>query len=246
VDLMQVEVHMTATRAVLLGSATLLALAGPAFAESRAYTLPPFKGVSVSGGISAVINVGGAQEVTADASTKAILDRLDVYVRDNTLTIGFKWDVLDWLFNFGQNKGVLVHVTAPSFSSVAASAAADVDVGKISADMLNLDSSSGASVAAQDVTGGRVSANSSSGGNLAVGGSCDQLIGNASSGGSLAAHDFKCTNVDVNASSGGHASIRATVSVDADASSGGSIAVFGSAPDVRSNTSSGGTISFAE
>jgi hypothetical protein len=237
---------MTTRRAASLGLATVLALSAPAIAESRAYTLPPFKGVSVSGGISAVITVGSDQEVTAEASTRAILDRLDIYVHNNTLTIGFEWDILDWLFNFGQNKGVLVHVTAPSLPSLAASAAADVDVAQGSSDVLSLDSSSGASMAVQDVNGGRVSANASSGANLTVGGSCDQMIGNASSGGNLTAQDFNCRNVEVDTSSGGHASVRATVSIDADASSGGSIAVFGRAPDVHSNTSSGGSISFAE
>ena len=237
---------MKTVRALSLGFATLLALSGPAFAESRSYDLPAFKGVSVSGGISAVVNIGGEQDVTADASTNAVLDRLEVYVRDDTLTIGFKWNVFDWLFSFGQNKGVLVHVTVPSLSSVTASAAADVDVGKISVDILTLDSSSGASMSVLGVTGGRVSANSSSGANLVVDGRCEQLLANASSGGSLAAQDFSCTKVAVNASSGGHASTRATASIDADASSGGTIAVFGGAPEVHSNTSSGGSISFAE
>jgi hypothetical protein len=61
----------------------------------------------------------------------------------------------------------------------------------------------------------------------------------------LSAQSFDCQNVDVDASSGGYASVSATVSIDADASSGGSIDVFGSAPNVQSNTSSGGSVSFA-
>jgi hypothetical protein len=232
--------------ALLAGVGVSLLLAGTTLAESRVFEVPDFDAVSVSGGISAVIDVGGAKAVVADAPTAAVLDRLQIEVRGNRLEVGFKWDALDWLFNFGQHKGVVVHISAPRLGGVSASAAANVDARNVAGTTLSLDASSGASMAAQLVTGQRVSANASSGANLSINGTCDQLIADASSGGSLTARDFTCKNVDANASSGGHASVNATVSIDAEASSGGNIAVSGRAPDVRSNTSSGGSISFAE
>jgi hypothetical protein len=238
------EVEMS-HHSLLAGASAFLFLTGSALAESRSYTLPPFDGVSVSGGISAVVEVGGEQAVVADAPASAILDRLVVEVRGGQLEIGFEWNALDWLFNFGRNKGVVVHVSAPALSQASASAAADMDVKSISGDVLSFDSSSGASMSIQGAKGVRVSANSSSGANLTLSGSCDQLVGSTSSGASLSAQSFDCQNVDVDASSGGYASVSATVSIDADASSGGSIDVFGSAPNVQSNTSSGGSVSFA-
>lgn len=234
-----------AIRFLMLGAAALALLPGAALAESRTYTLAPFDSVSVSGGISAVIEIGAAQSVVADAATSAVLDRLDIEVRGNRLEVGFKWNVLDWLFNAGQNKGVVVHVTAPALSGASAGAGADVDVSQMTGTVLSLDSSSGASMSADGVNAERISLSSSSGANLAVAGSCKQMIGDTSSGATLQARDFECTDVDVNASSGGHASVRATKSVDANASSGGGIEIFGNAPEIRSNSSSGGSITFA-
>lgn len=230
----------------VLGVAFSAMLAGAAAAESRTFDVPQFDAVSIAGGISAIIDVGGVQAMVADAPTAAVLNRLQVEVHGGRLEVGFKWDVLDWLFNFGQYKGVVVHISAPRLSGVSASAAADVDVKNLAGTALGLDASSGASMSAQLVSGDRVSANVSSGANLAMTGTCEQLIAGASSGGSLVARDLACRNVDANASSGGHASVRATASIDADASSGGNIAVFGRAPEVHTNTSSGGSISFAE
>lgn len=223
----------------------VLGTGGCALAESRTYTLPPFDGVSVSGPISAVVLVGGEQSVAADASTSATLDRLHVEVRNRRLEVGFEWDPLDWLFNLGQNRGVLMHISVPALSSASASAAADVDVKSPAGETFSVDSSSGASLSVKDASSTRVSASSSSGATLTMAGTCDQFVGSTSSGANLAAESFECRKVEIDASSGGHAGVRATTSVKANASSGGGIAVFGAAADVQSETSSGGSISFA-
>ena len=85
----------------------------PALAASRTIELPAFDQVSVSAGITAVIDVGMAQAVTADAPTDATLQRLDISVKGSQLVIGLKWNVVDQLIALGASKGVMIHITPP-------------------------------------------------------------------------------------------------------------------------------------
>lgn len=219
--------------------------AGSAFAADRTYDVAPFEAVSVSTGISAIVDVGEAQSIRAEAPNTAILDRLNVEVRDGRLDVSLKWNFMDWIFNIGSNKGVVIHIGAPTLTSADAGAGADLDVNGMTGEALSLNASSGASLAALDVSGTRVSLNASSGGGLTARGTCDQLIAGASSGGGVEAQQLACINVDVDASSGGHASVNASKSLNADASSGGSITVYGKSLEVQVESSSGGSVSFA-
>jgi len=227
--------------ATLLGGFVSTALC----AESRTFSVPSFDEVSVSANISAIIDVGKDTAVTADAANSAILDRLQVEVRGKRLEIGYRADFFDWVFNFGQNKGVVVHVFAPSVVSVEANSGADVDANGMTGDALTLASSSGASLAAKAVSGSRVSVETSSGAGLTIEGSCMQLIAEASSGANADASHLACEDVDAGASSGAHVGILAMKSIDAEASSGGSVQIFGKAPDVKVDTSSGGSITYS-
>lgn len=215
-------------------------------AASRTYDTATFSEVSVSSGISAVVEVGKPQAVSAEATTDALLDRLDVRVRDDKLEIAFKWDVLDWFFTLGQMRTATVHVSAPQLKAVESSAGANVDAHALTGDNLRFAVSSGASLSADAIKAGHVTLDSSSGGNLTVSGSCDQLIANSSSGGNLAGTALSCANVNANASSGGHADVTATQSINANASSGGGITIHGKPAQTNINSSSGGSTAFAD
>ena len=93
-------------RSLMLAAGLALLTISSVQAASRSYDTSSFSEVSVSSGISAIIEVGKPQAISAEATTDALLDRLDVHVRDNKLEVGFKWDVLDWLFTFGQTRAV--------------------------------------------------------------------------------------------------------------------------------------------
>ena len=227
--------------AMLLGGLVSTA----SWAESRTFPQSSFDEVSVSAGISTIIDVGKESAVSADAANSAILDRLQVEVRGKRLEIGYRTDFFDWIFHFGQNKGVVVHVSAPSVIGVEASSGADVDANGMTGNALTLRSSSGASLAAKAVSASRVSVEASSGAGLNVEGSCSQLIAEASSGANADASHLTCEDIDAGASSGGHVGVRATKSVDAEASSGGSVQIYGKAPDVKVDTSSGGSITYS-
>lgn len=233
-------------RPLIVGTAFVLLANSTTQAATRTFETAAFHEVSVSAGISAVVEVGQTQSISAEATTDALLDRLDVHVRDDKLEIAFKWDVLDWLFTFGQTRAVTVHVLAPELRAVESSAGANVDAQSLTGDNLRFAVSSGASLSAQGIKADYVTLDSSSGGNLTVSGSCTKLIANSSSGGNLGGKALSCADVNANASSGGHADVTATQSINANASSGGGITIHGKPAQTTVNSSSGGSAAFAD
>jgi hypothetical protein len=232
-------------RGTAILSFLLLATAWPAYAEERSYDVPAFTGVDVSSGLSAIVSVGSTQSVSAEAPNAAALDRLKVDVSEGTLHLAIEGNFVGWFFTFGQSKPLLVRVTLPSLENVAASAGASVDVTQASGRTLAMSASSGASMSAKIGTVDRLSLDVSSGARVRVQGSCNQLIANASSGGALEAHDLACGEVTVTASSGASARVNALKSVNADASVGASISISGRPERASSNSSVGGSVSFA-
>ena len=225
----------------LLGSAFSTA----ALAESRSFEVPAFDQVSVSSGISATIEIGGSQSVTADAFNAAILERVQVEVRNSRLEVSLRWDALDWVFNFGADKGVVLHIAAPALNAADSSAGADVEVRGLAGDTLSLSASSGANTVAADVKGGRIDLSASSGAYLKLTGTCEHLVAAASSGANIEAGGLACQDVNANASVGGHLAVRAGRSLDAHASVGGSILVSGNPATTTIDSSTGGSVSFA-
>lgn len=153
---------LLALAALALGLAT-----GPARAEERVYDMPTFERVEVTAGVSAIVEAGPAQAIRADAPNAATLDRLTVDVRGGTLRLGIEGNLVTWLFNLGQRRPIVVHVTAPAIRAAAASSGADIDVRGLSGDA-QLSASSGAAIVATIAAGADVSLDASSGASLRV------------------------------------------------------------------------------
>lgn len=232
------------TRSVLVTAAALMGMTMPALAASRTYDLPPFDSVSVAQGIVAIVDVGAAQSVSAEAPSEATLDRLDIRVEDNRLRIGLDGNFLNWLMDIGRWHEITVHVGAPAIVAAAASSGANLDVNNASGKAITIDASSGAAVAAGLAMDGGAVLTASSGGNVKGTGTCGHLVVNVSSGGNIEAGRLACGDVTANASSGGHVRLDAGNSLVANASSGGSIAVVRRPASTSLNSSSGGSVSF--
>lgn len=232
---------MKLTPLLALAALALGLAAGPARAEERVYDMPTFERVEVTAGVSAIVEAGPAQAIRADAPNAATLDRLTVDVRDGTLRLGIEGNLVTWLFNLGQRRPIVVHVTAPAIRAAAASSGADIDVRGLSGDA-QLSASSGAAIVATIAAGADVSLDASSGASLRVSGSCTRLVADATSGASISARDLACDTVKATASSGGHATVRARTAIEADASVGGGIEVSGNPGKVQVNSSMGGSV----
>jgi hypothetical protein len=229
------------TAGVVLG-----ALLSPALAESRSFEVGSFDQISVAAGISAVVDVGGPQSVRGEAPSNAILDHLLVQVIDSRLEIRFQSGVMDWVFNLGEDRNVLLHVSVPRLNSASASAGADLDVHGMAADLATLSASSGGAISADGAKLGFATLDASSGGTITIAGTCDTLAANASSGGTLAAKALVCSVVNANASVGGNITVTATTSINANASVGGNVSVSGKPTDISLNASTGGTARLAD
>src|SRR5262245_32844473 len=99
----------------------LLLLAAPALAETRTMELPAFTALDVSSGIDAIVTIGGAQSVTAEAADKRLLDDLQIKVEGSTLKAYYDWSFFD-IFRFGNRDQVKLTVTIPALTKVEASA----------------------------------------------------------------------------------------------------------------------------
>jgi hypothetical protein len=199
------------------GLAIAAIFASAANAEEKSYAFSDFTQISVSAGIDAEVKVGGDYSIVAESSSNG-LERLEVKVRDGELSLGRKSS-----FRWKRGDQVRVRVSLPSLDG--------------------LEVSSGASIDAVGVDAGSFSIDASSGGNLDVTGTCNDLNVDVSSGGNIDARGLECRNAVADASSGGNADIYASESVSGDASSGGDIDVYGSPERVSKSTSSGGRVS---
>jgi hypothetical protein len=218
----------------------LLVQAAPVLAESRTFDLAPFDEVEITSGVIGIVRSGVAQSVEAEAANAAVLNRLHVEVRGGRLEVGIDWNLLDYLFTFGQHPPITVRIAAPALRSVDASSGANVDVGGLTG-AVSLGASSGASLDAGDVAATEVTVEASSGGGVTVAGTCDRIVAGVSSGGHVSARDLHCPIADAEASSGGQLDIWASQEVEADASSGGHVAVYGSPARTDLESSSGGS-----
>jgi len=230
---------------VLPAAAAMLLFATPALAASRTYDLPPFDSVAVSAGITALIEAGGDQAVSAEAESDAVLNRLSVRVREGRLEIGLDQNLLEMVFSFGQRDPITVRVSAPALKAVEASSGANADARNLAGPAVTFEASSGASVSATGVSGEGVTVESSSGARIVVEGTCGALVAETSSGAGADTQKLVCASVEASVSSGGRLEVTATESIKAEASSGGGITVHGQPARTSVESSSGGSVTFA-
>ncbi|HXZ67841.1 MAG TPA: DUF2807 domain-containing protein [Alphaproteobacteria bacterium] len=212
-----------------------------ALAASKTYTFGSFESVSVAAGIAAEIKIGAPQSVVAETDGTNF-DDLWISVEGNVLRIGRppgNWFAL-------HHPDYKVHIVMPKLYSLAASSGASAGVvGSPQGDFVVAATSSG-QVSLPALKGANVSAHASSGGDVAIGGSCVSLIVSASSGGDVKADGLRCETVVAHASSGGDVWAYASKSIEGHASSGGGIRVDGKPPVVQVSQSSGGTVFVAK
>lgn len=179
---------------------------------------------SSSGDINAAV-VGGDVSVDATSSGNVVLsgtyDKLDI---DAT-----------------SSADVVVSGTCEKLD-IKATSSADVKAGELTAQQLNLRSTSSSNIRAK-VAGGDVSVDATSSGEVVLSGTCDNLDIKATSGANVKASDLTCQNGNLRASSGADITVILTETVNAHASSGGDILVRGGAKPVKVTESSGGDVS---
>ncbi|HEY0412914.1 MAG TPA: head GIN domain-containing protein [Allosphingosinicella sp.] len=89
-----------------------------------------FDRVSLAGSPDVVVTVGGAPSVRAEGDAE-LLDRLEIVVKDGTLSIGYKQGG-SWSWDMGRHRGhVTVYVTAPTLAGAAIGGSGDMRIDKV-------------------------------------------------------------------------------------------------------------------
>jgi len=224
-------------------AAVLASLPLTAFAETRTFDLSGFDGVSAAEGIRVIIDVGERFSVIAESDEPRQIERLVLDVRRGTLRARMD----NRPFSFTRTKGwkVTVRISMPELTQAETSSGAELVADDVSGAAIELVASSGSALRISAMTGDAISANASSGARIeASGGTCGSLSAVASSGSFLDLSSVECTDVKVDASSGSEAGVFANRLIDANASSGASVRVYGTREQIEINSSSGGNILF--
>jgi len=221
---------------------TALTLTTPllATAEERVIDLQGFTNVAVSTTLQVDIEIGPDFSVRASSDTND-LGKLEFYVKDQTLYARWEKRWMDFLFSRGQ-PSAKIRITLPALQGVHASASASVRVFGDFNQHLNTNASSGGFIEVDGFSGGDIFAETSSGGNFIVKGTCAQMRVDASSGSMVAAQDLLCKTIVVKASSGAKVVVSASETIDLGASSGAEVEAMGTAQILNSNSSSGARI----
>ena len=227
-------------RTLLLSAAAATGLALTAAAETRTYDMPAFDGIDVSAGLTLIFEASAEQSIVAETE-RGDFDKLSVKVEDGTLYLGRERSGWGWGGN-RRNKFTIT-VSGPAISELEATSGSNATANGFQGDYIELEASSGASLRASGIVGGDVEIDASSGASLSAEGDCGRITIDSSSGASINARSLLCQHVTADASSGSSISAYATESVVGDASSGASVNVSGGATDVRTDKSSGGSVS---
>lgn len=233
-----------AGRSVSLAAILGLALGTGSLAETRTYDFTGFETISVSEGIRVLVDEGDDFAVEADSPRADHLDRLEIELRGNRLSLGME----DRRFARNDPAGstITVRITMPALTGAQVSSGALLAAETIGSDLVDLNASSGGHLDIDTFLGGDLSVTVSSGAWIEVTqGVCETLIADVASGASLRLTDVVCVDVTVAASSGAWAEVHATGALRATASSGGRVRVLGNTSEPADiDTASGGVVDF--
>ncbi len=232
----------------LIAAAALSLAAAPALAETRTFDFPPFEGIDVATGLTAVVTRGDKQSVYAEASSAAVLDRLDLKVRKGKLYAKHHTDLIDVILSGGilnmlNNKNdVTIYITVPELTGISASSGANVEADFLAGRHPYVGASSGAEITVSNLDVLKLDLSTSSGAGITASGNCDELEMHFSSGAHIRAKDLSCEVVDISGSSGASADVTAENAVTGGISSGASLRLSGDPEKIDVESSSGGSV----
>lgn len=191
-----------------------------------------FTEISASEGLEVYITQSDEYEILVEGDEN-IIDLIGTDIKNGKLRIHA-------IENIGRATKK-VRVSLPEITALSSSSGANLSAeGKIKADRLEIDASSGAFIAL-DLLAQGLSVDASSGANLSLSGSVQKAHVSGSSGANINARDLTAEECSAGASSGSNIGINVSRSLTAEASSGGNISYSGN-PEVQKNKSVSGSV----
>lgn len=192
-----------------------------------------FTEVVASEGIDVYLTQAATQEITVEADEN-IIDLIGTDIKDGRLRIHA-------IENIGRATKK-VYVSLPEITALKSSSGADL-IAKtpLEVDQLKLNASSGSDLELFQVQADGIEADASSGANIEIAGTANELDADSSSGANIKAKNLLTKNCTADASSGAGISVNVSESLVADANSGADIRYKGD-PEVQKNKSVSGSI----
>ena len=208
--------------------------------NAQVRTVGSFHSIKVSGGIDLYLS-SGAEAVAVSAREVEFRDRIKVEVENGVLKIGYEWKDMKGMV-WSNNKGLKAYVSYKTLNLLSASGGSDVQVdGAIKTQDLVLNVSGGSDFKGAVETQ-TLRINASGGSDVNVSGKTSSVKIDASGGSDFNGYSLEADTCVADASGGSDIHITVNKELKADASGGSDVLYRGSASNINSNKSGGGSV----
>jgi hypothetical protein len=223
---------------LIAASSLAIALAAPAFAETRNYDFRNFKKIDISAGYEVIFTQSNQTSVTIESDN---FDRITAKQTGDTIKIGRPQNT-----NIRGRVHDVVRISAPDLEQAKLNAGVKFLVDGLQVDNLALDINAGVEADFKRVNARNIDLDANAGVEIELDGACEMLSIDASAGVEIDASGLRCKSANVDAGVGSSVRVHTIERVVADAgmgASGASIRVAGSPKEVQKNASLGGSVS---
>lgn len=200
-------------------------------------TVEQFNKISICCGIDVYITQGTSSTIIVETNAEEMLSNIKTDVKNDELIISVDKQQKNY-----NNLKMKVHVTANNLIAINASSGADVySVGQLTANNIDLQSTSGADIKL-DIKANNLKAEASSGSDIKLKGSAEYANVMAHSGADVKMKEMEVKNVDAKASSGADIDLYVTNELNASANSAADITYKGNPKTVNQKKDSSSDI----
>lgn len=227
-----ISVFSIATSAIILFASSCLA-------QERGHVFGGFDRITARAGVKVFVTTGKPFDIVAEAR-RGNLERLEITLRDRTLVISrdTSWEP----YAPANNDRFRVYVSLPELISVESSAGAVVTIEGLSGPRLVARSAMGGRLRIDEAALGNVELFAATGGLLRIDGTCEQLNLESLSGAIVLADHLLCNTVEIDVSTGSTSRVFARTTADLRAATGSTLVLSGGAEIISQEKSSSSTI----
>jgi hypothetical protein len=215
------------------------AVAVPAWAATRSFTVTGFEKVASAGSFDVIVTTGKGVSVRAEGEEKA-LDRLEIKVEDRTLKIGTK--SRSWSWGDSDMDKVRVYVTAPAITGAALAGSGDMRIDRLTGADAKLRVAGSGDLTVANVNAGAVGVSVAGSGNVAAVGKCTSVAVSVAGSGDVTMPDLKCETITAKVAGSGNVSGYATKAGTVSVAGSGDVRIGGGAKCKVSKVGSGDVV----
>jgi hypothetical protein len=220
---------------LIAASSLAIALAAPAFAETRTYDFRNFNKLDISAGYEVIFTQSNQTSVTIESDN---FDRITAKQTGDTIKIGRPDNT-----NIRGRVHDTVRISAPDLERAELNAGVKFRVDGLEVDNLDLDINAGVKANFNRLNARSIRLDANAGVEIELDGGCETLTVDAAAGVEINASGLRCKTANVDASVGSSVSVHTLERIVAEAGMGASIRVAGSPKDIQKHAALGGSVS---